>query len=82
VKLFPAGRVGWVGRAMMRALLSASVTLNASPIACPDKVRELIHGEFVMVALPVRLEPASSPSSIKIVGAISSGFEVELNVPL
>jgi hypothetical protein len=82
LKLFPVGRVGTVGRAMMLALLTASVRLNASPCACPDNVRELMHGEFMMVALPVRLELASCPSSIEIVGAISSGFAVELNVPL
>jgi hypothetical protein len=83
VKLFPVGRVG---NAMMLALLAASVRVNASPIACPDKVKELIHGECMMVAFPVTLdltgELASCPSSIRIVGAISNGFEVELNVPL
>jgi hypothetical protein len=83
VKLFPAG---WVGRAMMNALLAGSVRVNASPIAYPDKARELIHSEFMMVAFQVRLKLAlelgSLPSSTKIVGAIRSGFEVELNVPL
>jgi hypothetical protein len=67
---------------MMLALLAASVSVNASPIACPDRVRELIHGEFMMFALPVSLELASCPSSTRIVGGMSSGFEVELNVPL
>jgi hypothetical protein len=83
VKLFPAGSVG---RARMLTLLAASVRLNASPIASPDKVRELIHGECMMVAVPVTVELpgelAACPSSIPIVGAISNGFEVELNVPL
>jgi len=66
----------------MTPSLPASVRLNASPIACPDKVRELIHGESVMVAVPVRWKLASCASVIKIVGAIGSGFEVELKVPL
>lgn len=71
---------------MMLTLLAASVRLNASPMACPEKVNELTHGEFMMVALPVSLvlalELASCPSSRKIVCIIGSGFEVELNVPL
>jgi hypothetical protein len=46
VKLFP------VGKAVMLALLASSVRLNASPIACPDKVRELIHDEAGLVWLP------------------------------
>jgi hypothetical protein len=70
----------------MLALLAGSVRLNASPIATPDKVRELMHGECMMVAFPATLELpgelASRPSSRRMVGAISSGFEVELNVPL
>jgi hypothetical protein len=70
----------------MLALLAASVRLNASPIDSPDKVSELMHGECMMVAIPVTLELpgelAACPSSRAIVGAISSGFEVELNVPL
>lgn len=66
---------------MMCALLAASVRLNASPIAWPDRARELTHGELVMV-VPVRLKLASCASVIKIVGAIGRGFEVELYVPL
>jgi len=45
-----------------------------------DKVKELIHGELVMVAVPARLKLASCVSEITILGAVSSGFEVELNV--
>lgn len=67
---------------MMCALLAASVRLSASPIAWPDRARELTHGELVMVAVPVRLKLASCASVIKIVGAIGRGFEVELYVPL
>jgi hypothetical protein len=67
---------------MMTAPRAPSVRLKASPIACPEKLRELIHGEFMIVALPVKLNLASCPSVIKIVGAIGRGFEVELNVPL
>lgn len=66
----------------MTALLAASVRLNASPIACPDKVRELIDSEFVTVAVPLRLKLASCASVIEILGATGSGLEVELNVPL
>ena len=59
-----------------------SARLNAPPIAWPDKVSELMQGEFMMVADPVRLKLASCERVNKIVGAIDSGFEVELNVPL
>jgi hypothetical protein len=67
---------------MITALLAPSVRLKASPIACPDKARELIHGEFVTVAVPLRLKLASCVSVIEILGATGSGLEVELNVPL
>ena len=60
---------------MMAALLAASVRLNASPIACPDKVRELI-AEFVTVAVPLRLKLASCARVIEILGATGSGLEV------
>jgi hypothetical protein len=73
---------GEAGRAIRFALLVASLALNASPIACPDNDKELMQGEFVMVAFPVRSELVPCPSSIKIVGCISSGLAVELNVPL
>jgi hypothetical protein len=42
----------------------------------------VIHGEFVIVAAPVKWKLASCASEIKIAGAIDSAFEVELNVPL
>jgi hypothetical protein len=71
VKLLPVVRVCCVGRAMMSTLFAASVTLNASPIAYPAKVRELIHGEFMIFAVPVRREVASCPNSMEIVGAIN-----------
>ena len=71
-----------VGTAIMCALFAASVRLNASPIACPDKVRELMHSEFRMVAVPLRWKLASCVSAIKIVGSIGSGLGVELKVPL
>jgi hypothetical protein len=66
----------------MTASFPASATLNAPPIARPDKVSELIQGEFMMVADPVRLKLASCERVNKIVGSIGSGFEIELNVPL
>jgi hypothetical protein len=46
---------------MMTALLAGSVRLNASPIACPDKVSELIHGELVMVAVSGQIEAEALP---------------------
>ena len=63
-----------LGRAMMTALLAASVKLKASPIACPDRVRELIHSEFVTVAVPLRLKLASCARVIEIFGATGKDF--------
>ena len=82
VKLLLVGAVGCVGRAMTNTLFAASLRLRASPSACPDRARELIHGEFIRVALPVRWEVRSCPSSIEIVGASIDGLAVELNVPV
>jgi len=65
----------------MWALFVVSVKLKAGPMACPENFRELIHGKFVIIPVPVRLKVASCENEIKIVGAIGSGFEVELNVP-
>ena len=70
------------GRTIKLALFAGSDRLNAAPIACPDNDKELIQGEFVTVAFPVRSELAPSPRFITIVGAINNGFAVELNVPL
>jgi hypothetical protein len=70
------------GRAIRLALLAASVTVNASPIACPDRLREPIQGELMIAAVPVRLKLESCVSVINTVGAMGSGFGVELNVPL
>jgi hypothetical protein len=67
---------------MMTASFTASVTVNAPPIASPEKVRALIHGEFKMVAVPVSLKFVVCESVSIIVGAIGKGFEVEFNVPL
>jgi len=67
---------------MMTASFTASVRLSAPPIACPDTVRELIHGKFMMVADPVTWKLASCERVNRILGAIGKGFEVELNVPL
>ena len=41
-----------------------------------------MHGEFMMVAVPVRFKLGCCESVSTTVGAISNGFEVELNVPL
>jgi len=65
----------------MNALFTASLRLRASPSAF-DRARELIHGEFIRVAFPVRWEVRSCPCSIEIVGAIINGLAVELNVPV
>jgi hypothetical protein len=65
-----------VGTAGMRALLAASVKLNPSPIACPDNVKEPIHGEFMIVAVPVSSNLASCATVIKIVGAIGNGLKL------
>lgn len=47
----------------------------------PEKVREPIQGQLVIIPFPVRLKLPSCVSEIKIVGAMGSGFAVELNVP-
>ena len=71
-----------VGTARMCTLLPASVRLNAPPIACPDNVRELMHGELVMVAVPFKLKLLSCASAIVMVGGINSGWDVELYAPV
>jgi len=76
LKLLPAGKV------VKAASFAESAKLNAPPIACPEKVRELMHGEFVMVAVPVNWKLALCVSAIDIFGVIGSGFELELNVPV
>jgi hypothetical protein len=70
------------GTAMRSTLFTASVTLNASPIACPDRVSEVTQVEFITLAFPVKLfELALGPSAIEMLGGIDRGLEVELNVP-
>jgi hypothetical protein len=70
----------------MSTLFTASVTLNASPIACPERVSEVTQGEFPTLALPVKLklacELASRPSATEMLGGIDRGLKVELNVPV
>ena len=44
-------------------MFAASVTLSASPLACPAKESEAMQGEFVMVAVPVRF-PLKSASEL------------------
>ncbi len=65
----------------MCTLFVVSVRLKAPPMACPEKVREPIQGQLVIIPFPVRLKLPSCVSEIKIVGAMGSGFAVELNVP-
>jgi hypothetical protein len=48
------------GTAETCALFAVSVKLKASPMACPEKVRELIQGEVVIIAVPVRLKLLSN----------------------
>jgi hypothetical protein len=75
-----------VGRAMSSTLFVASVTLNAFPIACPERVSEATQGKFMTLAFPVKLRLvcglAPCPSAIEMLGAIDNGLEVELNVPV
>ena len=70
----------------MSTLLTASVTLNASPIICPERVSEVTQGQFMTLALPVKLKLvcglAPGPSATEMLGDIDRGFEVELNVPV
>jgi hypothetical protein len=67
----------------MSTLFTASVRLNAFPISCPERVSEVIQGEFVTLAVPVKLtlEMASSSSTVML-GGIERGLVVELKVPV